>query len=112
VADGVPYYYADNNYYQWDGSVGQYETVSPPAEVERQAAIQSPDLIAYPKNGQSEEQQAADKSQCQTWAAAQSGFDSSQAGSGGSTTAESANKRSQYMRAQAACFEGRGYSVK
>jgi hypothetical protein len=62
-ADGVPYYYADDNYYQWDSNVGQYETVNPPAEVQRQAAMQSPNLIAYPKNGQSEAQQATDKSE-------------------------------------------------
>ena len=77
-ADGVPYYYADGNYFEWDGDVGQYETVNPPAEVQRQAAALSPNLIAYPKNGQSETQQATDKSACRTWAAAQSGFDPAQ----------------------------------
>jgi hypothetical protein len=104
--DGVPYYYADDNYYQWDGNAGQYETVNPPADVQRQAAALSPDLIAYPKNGQSDAQQATDKSECRSWAATQSGFDAAASG------AASATRREQYMRAQAACFEGRGYSVK
>jgi hypothetical protein len=107
--DGVPYYYADDNYYQWDGNVGEYETVSPPPAVERQTATLSPNLIAYPKNGQTDAQQAADKSQCRTWAVAQSGFDPNQAAQ--VTTSESAGKRSDYMRAQAACLDGRGYSV-
>jgi hypothetical protein len=113
--DGVPYYYADDNYYQWDSSAGQYETVNPPAEVQRQAAALSPDLIAYPKNGQTDAQQATDKSECRSWAATQSGFDPAQLGSASTATdasgAASATRREQYMRAQAACFEGRGYSV-
>jgi len=103
-ADGSPYYYADDNYYQWESSANQYETVSPPPDVQRQAAAQSPDLIAYPKSGQSEAQQATDKTECRSWAAAQSGYDPA--------APDSTDKRSNYMRAQAACFEGRGYSVK
>ncbi len=110
-ADGVPYYYADDNYYQWDSNVGQYETVNPPAEVQRQAAMQSPHLIAYPKNGQSEAQQATDKSECRTWAAAQSGFDPTQTATQEATTGPT-SKRADYMRAQAACLDGRGYSVR
>ena len=44
-ADGVPYYYdyAGGDFYQWDGDVGEYETVNPPAEVQDQAAALSPD---------------------------------------------------------------------
>jgi hypothetical protein len=111
---GVPYYYADNNYYIWNGSVGQYQTVAPPAEVlnqaDGQAGGQAPapsELIAYPKNGQSEDQLGKDRFECHRWAAAQTGFDPTQAG-GGSSPA----RRSDYSRAQAACLEGRGYSVK
>jgi hypothetical protein len=108
-ADGVPYYYADDNYFQWDSTVGQYQTVDPPVEVKRQAATMSPDLIAYPKNGQTETQQASDKSECRNWAVAQSGFDPSQSTTAGATSGST--KRSDYMRAQAACLDGRGYSV-
>ena len=108
--DGIPYYYADNTYYVWNGSVRQYETVSPPPEIQGQAAAPSPavsELIAYPKNGQSEEQQGKDKFECHRWAAGQTGFDPTQAGGGAAP-----EKRSDYFRAQAACLEGRGYSVK
>jgi hypothetical protein len=56
--DGSPYYYADDNYYQWDGVANEYETVSAPPDIQRQAANQSPNLVAYPKNSQSDAQQA------------------------------------------------------
>ena len=95
----------------WDGDVGQYETVNPPPEVQQQAAALSPNLIAYPKNGQTEAQQATDKSACRTWAAAQSGFDPTRAAATQGATTDSTTKRTDYMRAQAACLEGRGYSV-
>jgi hypothetical protein len=106
---GVPYYYADNNYYRWNGTVNQYETVSPPAGMGGQEPQGSgtSELIAYPKNGQSEEQQGKDKFECHRWAAGQTGFDPTQVAS-----ATAAGKRSDYFRAQAACLEGRGYSVK
>jgi hypothetical protein len=55
------------------------------------------DLFAYPKSGQSAEQQTRDRQECRNWAA-------SQAASG---TDNQGN-----LRAQAACLEGRGYSVK
>ena len=109
--DGVPYYYADNIYYRWDPTVSQYETVSPPPEIQGEAAASSPaasgTLIVYPKNGQTEEQQGKDKFECHRWAAGQTGFDPTQA-----TGAAAPGKRSDYFRAQAACLEGRGYSVK
>jgi len=60
----------------------------------------------YPKNGQTEEQQGKDKFECHRWAAGQTGFDPTQA------TGAAPGKRSDYFRAQAACLEGRGYTVK
>lgn len=107
---GIPYYYADHTYYVYDGNAGQYQTVAPPAGL---AATQEPaaaavDLIAYPKNGQSTEQQGKDRYECHRWAATQTGFDPTL----GTPTAAVAGKRGDYVRAQAACLEGRGYSVK
>jgi hypothetical protein len=109
-SDGVPYFYADDNYYQWDSAVGEYQTVTPPPEVERQATAQSPDLMAYPKTGQSDAQQATDKTECRAWATTQTGADP-QAPVVAGTDNGSAAKHSDYMRAQAACLAGRGYSV-
>jgi hypothetical protein len=109
---GVPYYYADNTYYRWNEGVSQYETVAPPPGLQNQGGSGSAggaggELIAYPKNGQSESQQSKDKYECHHWAAGQTGFDPSQ-GSG----AGPVSRRSDYLRAQAACLEGRGYSVR
>ena len=103
---GIPYYYADDTFYTWDGSVGQYQTIDPPAEVEQQAESQAiTELIAYPKNGQSDEQQTKDKSDCQQWAATQSGYNPA----GAATAADPS--RGNYLRAEAACLDARGYSV-
>jgi hypothetical protein len=107
---GVPYYYADNTYYRWNAGVGQYETVAPPAGLQNQGGAQgsgASDLIAYPKNGQTEEQLGKDKFECHRWAVGQTGFDPTQPGGG-----TAPGNRSNYLRAQAACLEGRGYSVK
>lgn len=109
--DGVPYYYADNTYYVYDPNAQQYETVAPPAGLQSQqqgstaGTPATTDLIAYPKNGQTADQQAKDKFECHQWAASQTGFDPT------TGSAAPAQKRPDYMRAQAACLEGRGYSV-
>jgi hypothetical protein len=113
---GVPYYYADNTYYRWNAGVGQYETVAPPTEINQAGAGAgvgaasggaSGELIAYPKNGQSQDQQGKDKYECHHWAVGQTGFDPSQGSAAGPVS-----RRSDYLRAQAACLEGRGYSVR
>jgi len=123
----VPYYYADANYYQWNTAAGEYETVRPPPEVESQITTQEPlttDIFVYPINGQDTEQQARDRYECHRWATNQSGFDPTQTSSvpdegsttpsGGVVTDTVATpvKRQDYLRAQAACLERRGYSVK
>ncbi len=102
--DGVPYYYADDNYYQWDSSANEYETVQPPPEVVNQAAATSQtapapiELFAYPKNGQTATQQAKDRSDCQQWATAQTGTEPA--------------KHANYLQAEEACLTGKGYSVR
>jgi hypothetical protein len=53
-------------------------------------------VYAYPTNGQSEQQQAADRAECDRWAATQAG---------------SASGSPDYRRAVIACFQGRGYSA-
>jgi hypothetical protein len=130
---GVPYYYANDNYYMWNGSAGQYETVAPPPQVAAQAGAGQPSgagaangtLFAYPKNGQTAEQQSKDTFECHQWAAGQTGFDPTLAGSAAATPGAGAHanvapppaatgspgRQQDYMRAQAACLEGRGYSV-
>lgn len=153
--DGVPYYYADNAYYQWDAQMGQYQQVQPPPQVAQQAAAApaaDTELFAYPKNGQSTQQQATDKAQCREWARGQSGYSEAPStappppppnsapgqgsvndGTAGSqayastpapavgtrpvaglapTSSDAFARRANYLRAEAACLEGRGYSVR
>src|SRR6202042_1722865 len=55
-------------------------------------------IFMYPKNGQSTEQQAADRAECQKWATDQAG--------------QVAQNGSDYNRAMVACVEGRGYSAR
>jgi opacity protein-like surface antigen len=61
-------------------------------------------LYVSPKNGQTADQQAADRYACYTWAVKESNFDPSAQG-GGSEGLET------YRRAMTACLDGRGYSV-
>jgi hypothetical protein len=115
---GVPYYYANYTYYRWDPAAAQYVTVAPPSGVAQLAPSQAPagapaappvqsNLIVYPKNGQNEEATGRDKFECHKWAVSQTGFDPTQPGGGAAPA-----KRGDYFRAQSACLEGRGYSVK
>jgi hypothetical protein len=98
--------------------MNQYQTVAPPQGIQSQmqapgaapgtagAAAPAADLIVYPKNGQSQEQQGKDRFECHKWAVGQTGFDPTQG------AAPPNARRGDYMRAQTACLEGRGYSVK
>jgi hypothetical protein len=68
-------------------------------------------LSVLPKFGQTAQQLAADRAECQVWAKGQTGFDPGQYG-GGVAPAEYTSRRQQYGRAIAACLEGHGYSVR
>jgi hypothetical protein len=108
---GVPYYYADDTYYTYRGPQG-YEVVEPPNE--ETASTQPPvsdNVFIYPRNGQSEAQQASDKYDCHRWATSQSGFDPSQPG-GAADPQQAEPRRADYQRAMSACLEARGYTVK
>ena len=121
---GIPYYYANDVYYTYDPGYEGYVATDPPpvadstgadgsagtppsgAQVQSAPAPGAGDqggaiddqIFMYPKNGQSAEQQATDKAQCQQWAQQQAG--------------QVAQNGSDYMRAMAACVEGRGYSAR
>jgi hypothetical protein len=109
---GVPYYYADNVYYSWQPDQNGYAVVDPPPNADAPSpppdSAQN-DLMIYPKNGQTKEQQAADQFECNNWAKGQTGFDPTQPGGGVSGNADAA--RSSYDRAMSACLQGRGYQV-
>jgi hypothetical protein len=63
-----------------------------------------------PRNGQTPDQQARDHYECYRFAVAQTGFDPLRVASGISP-AQLSQEQADYDRAQAACFEGRGYAV-
>lgn len=113
---GNPYYYADNVYYTWQPDQNGYAVVDPPDNADQPTAPpESPpdsqsDLIIYPKNGQTKDQQAADQYECYGWAKGQTGFDPTQPG-GGVQSGDVDHARNNYNRAMSACLQGRGYQV-
>ena len=116
---GNPYYYADNVYYTWQPDQNGYAVVdppdnadqpSPPPDAPPPSSSNQQDLIIYPKNGQSKDQQAADQYECYGWAKNQTGFDPTQPG-GGVASGDVDRIRSNYDRAMSACLQGRGYQV-
>ena len=94
--DGSTYYYSNDNFYRWNASVGQYETIVPPQSLAAQVGTA--------------EQQATDRMECQRWATGETGIGSSSARSTVPATADAA-RRQEFRRAEAACLKGRGYSV-
>jgi hypothetical protein len=96
-----PYYYSP--YYAAPPVVIPEQTpvyVQPAPSTER--------IFIYPRNGQSEQQQANDRYQCHGWAVSQTGYDPTQPPSGSPSVQKNAN----YQRAMGACLDARGYSVK
>jgi Family of unknown function (DUF6515) len=111
---GLRYYYADNVYYRWDTGRNVYIVSEPPAGSNADTsppATSNEDTFVYPKNGQSDEQKAKDRYECHRWATDETGFDPTKT-SGGVDASEASTKRNDYKRAEAACLDARGYSVK
>jgi hypothetical protein len=110
---GVPYYYADDTYYMWRPERREYVVTQPPAgtgEVHDRGPG-SDEIFVYPKNGQSEERQSTDRYECHSWAVEKTGFDPTRP-HGDVSDDEIDSKRADYRRAEGACLEARGYSVK
>jgi hypothetical protein len=104
---GIPYYYAGNTYFLRDPTVGPYLAVAQPTAAAYQPRQVWSEVIVYPKNGQSQYQQTTDRYECYRWAVSQLGYDPTSAG-GGTVRGDLTD----YNRAQTACLDGRGYSVK
>lgn len=97
---GLPYFYANGVYYQH--APGGYVVVAPPANAEGAQPVQNvpparPDPVIYPRNGQSPQQQEADRQECNRWATGQP-----------SAMADA----SVFQRAVEACMDGRGYTMR
>ena len=63
------------------------------------------DIVAYPRNGQNDQQTSNDKFECHKWSVAQTGFDPTRSINLQGTSAD-------YRRAMGACMDARGYTVR
>ena len=115
---GAPYYYADEVYYRWRPDLNGYEVAAPPADADQPADVAPAptapaggDFFIYPRNGQTPEQQSADRYECHNWAKTQTGVDPTQS-NGAATGGPPGASPDAYPRAMTACLEARGYSVK
>jgi hypothetical protein len=112
---GTSYYYANDAYYVWDAGRNEYQVVAPPSGLDVAGTTPAPvvpgasdQLFASPTKGQSPAQQTNDRTECNQWATAESGYDPTAA----DAAAQPRDKRNAYFRAQAACLQSRDYSVK
>jgi hypothetical protein len=113
-AHGVPYYYANDVYYT--RTAGGYVVVEPlQGDVSQTPPVgeESPDskMFIYPRQGQSEKQQANDRYECHSWAVNQTNYDPTKTVAG-MPAQQIKQKRSDYQRAMGACLDGRGYTAK
>lgn len=116
--NGIPYYYANETYYTQ--TPGGYMVVEPPQGEVSEAPPNTTEgsgdttgskMFIYPRNGQSEEQQATDRYECHKWAVGQTNYDPTVPASEISAD-RIMQKRADYQRAMASCLDGRGYTAK
>ena len=69
-------------------------------------------IFVYARQGQSEELQAKDRYECHSWAVSQTNYDPTQPSAGDMLEAQRNQMCADYQRAQSACLDGRGYTVK
>src|SRR5258708_10162506 len=86
------------------------ETTTPSSPGPAAVPTLAENISVTPKFGQTQEQLAADRAECQVWAKGQTGFDPTQYG-GGVASSDYNMRRQQYGRPMAACLEGRGYTL-
>jgi hypothetical protein len=110
---GSPYYYADQTYYSWRPERREYVVTQPPSQATDEGTEPqgSEEIFVYPKNGQSQDQQDSDRYECHSWAVEKTGFDPTRP-QGNVAESEISSKRADYRRAEGACLDARGYSVK
>jgi hypothetical protein len=110
----ITYWVADGQYYR-AAPAGGYVVVAPPAGVAAPAAgsdaapPNTDRLYIYPRDAQPADKQAADEYDCHKWAVGQTGFDPVAVSSGGAISTE---QKRHYQRAQSACLDARGYTVR
>lgn len=119
-SEGANYVYANDTFYRARPELGGYQVVNDPtAGTARTAAPElqpseppiGSSMTVYPRNGQTAQEQSRDHYECYRFAVAQTGYDPMRANAG-DAPAKIAELQSAYDRAQSACFEGRGYTIR
>ena len=103
-----PYYY--DPYYPPPAVVIQ-EQVPVSGQTAPPASTSAERVFIYPRQGQTEAQQATDRYECHRWASGQTAFDPTQPPAG-MAEGQLDQKRGDYHRAMSACLDGRGYTMK
>jgi hypothetical protein len=110
----APYYYAPY-YSPYYASPTVIIREQPPVYFQPAPSVTPPSterIFVYPRQGQSEELQAKDRYECHSWAVSQTNYDPTQPSAGDMLEARRNQMRADYQRAQGACLDGRGYTVK
>lgn len=126
---GAPYYYANGIYYTAIPNTSEYAVVDPPPGYETAMAQPAPAqvpalppaapasprpappvslpqaLFVYLREGQTQSEIVADRSECNEWATGQTGYDPARSNTVG------AQRAGDFQRAVRTCLEGKGYTV-
>ena len=103
------YYSANGVFYRWNDFNRHYVVIDDP-RAEDTPSITSAAIaeqFVYPRQGQDATQTSRDRYECYLWAVEQTGVEPSQLANTSTTTSVES-----YQRANGACLEARGYSVK
>ena len=103
------YYSANGVFYGWNGSRRSYVVVDNPGAIadSGMATASVAEQFVYPRQGQSTTQTSRDRYECYLWAVNQTGVEPAQV-----NNADTSAGLEDYQRANGACLEARGYSVK
>ena len=103
------YYTANGVFYGWNERRRSYVVVDDPyaSTYTGMARANVAEQFVYPRQGQSTTQTSRDRYECYLWAVNQTGVEPAQV-----NNADTATGLENYQRANGACLEARGYSVK
>jgi hypothetical protein len=103
------YYTANGIFYSWDDNRRNYIVVNNPntPALSRSISKNTSEQYIYPRQGQNDSQTSRDRYECYLWAVDQTGVEPAHI-----NNQRISNELENYQRANGACLEARGYSVK